>query len=867
MIRCIWPLILGSIPKFSSVNPPPLPIHPLFLYTYPPLRPPLTHFLLHRQGIPSLCPQMLHNDMPLIPGLSSFSTFPRPENQQTILNSPAKAPQSLSQTIPIHSGSLPATPSSSSTLQMGLLGTPSVLEGRKQGRGATKSFSFVFGMDSKAALNSPKEEAKCRKVLTFSQFGRIEELETAVGKEDSSFSTPKKEHSFYGTSNRESLFNSTNREKAFHSSTRQHSFENSLNGASHSQNSLDNVFNPPHHARNYLNFAQDVHSPLPLTHTNYPHTRHNVLYSSAPPKQPSPAAANITIKKISKAQAVFRKVKSEFSQSSPISIPANKITKAREPSFANSSPNPHSVRYQRDLASVLDELESELFSTPDFSSNSTAGDQIMRDSFEDPFSFTPPKVEIQPLAAASAQKDKEYIHFLTSLKSPLSQMMLQSESEEEDEAEIYQESGSSSSDEEAAPEDSEREEEKDLKGKKPLHSNHANAANHHLKFISERELTELYGETLHHEQQQQPEGRIRTSPHIPKSMLLQWETHNSSQEQVFSTQQLDEIGAQLKQHFQILIQNISLLMETKCFDGMLCVKGQLQTLFEFSHYNQVYKGTGKLNAFQPVTGIGKLIDFYRILQHFNPDISFTFKRPPLQRGIPDKYPATKELLYSRMDTTQLFIPPILQRVLVLFQREFDADLMLSWDAAKSVNSAAKNAIYATSNAAINANTGTKEVLSFYCDQTSKCRFLETEDELLLIGLKRFCLNWERIQNRLLPSKTARQIAIRYKNLTTRRAPANAIKEFHINLAKPLTEQEEDLLYAGVHRHGRDFAKISQLYLPYRPAAFLRKLWLELDESRRKLMIVEAQKETEANAAEEEKKFDIFELAKEFLHMD
>lgn len=180
--------------------------------------------------------------------------------------------------------------------------------------------------------------------------------------------------------------------------------------------------------------------------------------------------------------------------------------------------------------------------------------------------------------------------------------MLQSESEEdEDEAEIYQETGSSSSDEEAAPEDSEREEEQHL------HSNHANTASHNLKFISERELTELYGKTLHHGQQQQPEGRIRTSPHIQKkTMLLQWETHNSSREQVFSKQQLDEIAAQLKlQHFQILVQNISLLMETKCFDGMLCVKGQLQILFEFSHYNQVYQGTGKLNAFQPVAGTGK----------------------------------------------------------------------------------------------------------------------------------------------------------------------------------------------------------------------------------------------------------------------
>lgn len=177
-----------------------------------------------------------------------------------------------------------------------------------------------------------------------------------------------------GTLNRESLF-SSNREKAYHSSNRQHSLENSLNGDSYSQNSLENVFNPPHYTRNHLHTRHTMFS-IQVFLLNNLHLQLQTLQSKKRfPKR--------------KAQAVFRKVKSEFSQSSPAAISNNKATKATESSLANSSPNPHSMRYQRDLASVLDESESELFSTPDFSSNSTAGDQIVHDSFEDPVSSVP----------------------------------------------------------------------------------------------------------------------------------------------------------------------------------------------------------------------------------------------------------------------------------------------------------------------------------------------------------------------------------------------------------------------------------------------------------------------------------------------
>lgn len=55
-------------------------------------------------------------------------------------------------------------------------------------------------------------------------------------------------------------------------------------------------------------------------------------------------------------------------------------------------------------------------------------------------------------------------------------------------------------------------------------------------------------------------------------------------------------------------------------------------------------------------------------------------------------------------------------------------------------------------------------------------FLRSEDGLLLVGLKKFGLgNWEMIQARFLPTRTSKQLCVRYKNLVARRAPSNPIK--------------------------------------------------------------------------------------------
>lgn len=117
--------------------------------------------------------------------------------------------------------------------------------------------------------------------------------------------------------------------------------------------------------------------------------------------------------------------------------------------------------------------------------------------------------------------------------------------------------------------------------------------------------------------------------------------------------------------------------------------------------------------------------------------------------------------------------------------------------------------------------------------TRTAKFLASEDSLLLCGLHRFgCGNWESIQSQFLPFRTSRQLAIRYKNLSSRREPMNPIKDFNERLMLPLNEIEEDLLNKGVQRFGNQFHLISKHFLPHRPATVLGKLWKAMDEARR-----------------------------------
>lgn len=417
-------------------------------------------------------------------------------------------------------------------------------------------------------------------------------------------------------------------------------------------------------------------------------------------------------------------------------------------------------------------------------------------------------------------EDVNYLNFLIKIREPVkepSNPFVDDNEESDSDCEIYQ-------DENALSEScsSECEEENSQESQEVGNGNKSqnNASN---GLISERELFALYEETI---QSHQTGAAIK---HYSPS------SSGPNENQSFTEVQIEQLHEQLAAHLQTMVQTISLLMEGKLFDVMVCIKSHLQMLFELKYFDDFFevqinqeqqksckrtnsRSAGRAsNALQiaarsifHVKGIEKLGNFYGLLKRFNQDFSFSFNAPSKVRLLPDRYPTNKQLMYSKLQINQLFIPPLLQKVMALFQEDFNRNLMISWGSTKS---------------------NPKNEINFSCEN-SRCKFLPSEDDLLLIGLKRYCLNWEVIQNKILPSKTAKQVAIRYKNLTTRRAPPNPIKEFHFSLGRPLDEQEEELLYKGVQHLGKDFAKISKLYLPYRPAAFLRKVWIEMDQSRR-----------------------------------
>lgn len=112
-------------------------------------------------------------------------------------------------------------------------------------------------------------------------------------------------------------------------------------------------------------------------------------------------------------------------------------------------------------------------------------------------------------------------------------------------------------------------------------------------------------------------------------------------------------------------------------------------------------------------------------------------------------------------------------------------------------------------------------------QQHRVKFVDAEDRLLLKGLKRFgCSSWDQIQQYYLPGKTQRQIAIRYKNLISRTAPINPIKDFYFEQFLPLTFAEKELLYHGMSKYRGNFQQISRELLPNRPAAILKRFWTE-----------------------------------------
>lgn len=61
---------------------------------------------------------------------------------------------------------------------------------------------------------------------------------------------------------------------------------------------------------------------------------------------------------------------------------------------------------------------------------------------------------------------------------------------------------------------------------------------------------------------------------------------------------------------------------------------------------------------------------------------------------------------------------------------------------------------------------------------TRAAFLQSEDNLLVLGLDQYGHNWGEIKKHYLPVKTTKQIKIRRKNLCSNRAQDNVVKQYN-----------------------------------------------------------------------------------------
>ena len=310
--------------------------------------------------------------------------------------------------------------------------------------------------------------------------------------------------------------------------------------------------------------------------------------------------------------------------------------------------------------------------------------------------------------------------------------------------------------------------------------------------------------------------------------------------------QFDRIQNQIKLHFQFLIQNLALSNEIEGGEGVTLVSLKLlvQLHLHLDSICNLRSNTSNNNIPVNTTGISCLnLPTPRvnpIVSRLNELIPAGIKKVSIIAGFLVR-PGQKQFLSLsalRADSTlkpktSPSTPPLplkikivqngnqnqllsnaFYNILALFHDYIDAKLL---EQSISVTNLSKFIE--------NGNDPTP---------TRTAKFLSSEDNLLLCGLRRFgCGNWESIQSQFLPFRTSRQLAIRYKNLSSRREPMNPIKEFNESLMMPLSEIEEDLLWKGVQRFGNQFHLISKHYLPHRPATVLGKLWKAMNDARTK----------------------------------
>lgn len=316
--------------------------------------------------------------------------------------------------------------------------------------------------------------------------------------------------------------------------------------------------------------------------------------------------------------------------------------------------------------------------------------------------------------------------------------------------------------------------------------------------------------------------------------------------------QFDRIQNQIRLHFQFLIQNLALSNEIEGGEGVTLVSLKLLVQLHLhldsvcnlrsgANANPTINTTGiscltlptprinpitsRLNELIPA-GIKKVSIIagflvrpgqkqFLSLTALRADSTLKPKTSPSAPPLPLKIKVQTEIQNRNQNQNQnQFLSNAFYNILALFHDYIDAKLL---DQSINVTNLSKHLEIGNEGA-----------------PTRTAKFLSSEDNLLLCGLHRFgCGNWESIQAQFLPFRTARQLAIRYKNLSSRREPMNPIKEFNERLVMPLSEIEEDLLWKGVQRFGNQFHLISKHYLPHRPATVLGKLWKAMDDARLK----------------------------------
>ena len=308
--------------------------------------------------------------------------------------------------------------------------------------------------------------------------------------------------------------------------------------------------------------------------------------------------------------------------------------------------------------------------------------------------------------------------------------------------------------------------------------------------VTSKEISELLGEYRPAKRGRKTKEQIERHKKIMQKPLSEFHP--------FNREQLIELKTQMKTYFQIIVQQIGLC------DAMVGAQLQYSQAVDLAADLSRFKASSQnVQVSIPESMKEFLVDSYFDIPQLERIDYLTLlskKRPNLNVcSGPEQVPLSLEVKFKN---TRCGLQGCAMPVdLVEFLDSFDFDPLLFPS-------------------------------ELYSKKPIRIKFLPSEDDLLLLGMQRYGTNWHLVHSKYLFTKTTKQIQTRYKNLTSRRAPDSAIKQFYFRSTKPLCKEEEELVYLGIQRFGKDFELIAKTYLPYRSHAVLKKLWMELDEQRK-----------------------------------